>query len=179
MRMVQGDGHCGESLVGLVSRRRKNSGGTASTSQTPLAERKKVCPAWCMAAASTTKMTGLPRRPHLGGGVAIRAEVNVLTRHFSQALFQDRLLIVPGRTVEEQGRGLSRFELQIDLDAMALVGADLGSGFVEGKPLLIVGLHHLIQLGSGNREALLRHAASNSSTDTQPPGSSARPSRSG
>ena len=39
----------------------KNSAGTESVNQTPLADKKKTTPCWCILPASTSRMTGLPR----------------------------------------------------------------------------------------------------------------------
>ena len=56
--------------------------------------------------------------------------------------------------IEQLGR-LPLLQLQVHLDAVPLVGTDHLARYVEGEPLLVVGLDALDQFVVGDREAVL------------------------
>ena len=66
--------------------------------------------------------------------------------------------------VIEDGGGGDRFQLQIDLGTVALVGPDARPGLVEGERCLSLLGHDLVQFVAGDGEAVRAQAASRSST---------------
>ena len=117
-----------------------------------------------------------PPGPDLPGRLHVLRQVDVVPLPLVQALGQDRRQEAFHRAVEEHFGGLPLLQVQVHLDAVALVGPDQVAGLVEGEPPLVVGLDALDELVVGDGEAVRSAAASRSSTGTQPPGWRVRPS---
>jgi uncharacterized phosphosugar-binding protein len=86
------------------------------------------------------------------GRLYVGREVDVMPGHLLQTVALDQVGGA-GRSavVEVRRRGLGG-ELEVDVDAVALVRTDPLAGFVEGKALLIVVGDDLLQLLAGERE---------------------------
>ncbi len=138
------------------ARRRRNSGGTASVSQTPLALTRKTWPARCIAPASNARTTGRPAGADPGGRLPVGREVDVVAGHGAKALGPDRVQGVGDRAVVEVRGRFGRRQVQVDGDGVALVGPDAVSAdaALDGEALLVVDGDGVVELGAGEREAV-------------------------
>ncbi len=82
-------------------------------------------------------------------GVDIRGQVHGMTPHGEQALVPDQAEGAFGGAVEQQRRWIGGGVAEIDLDRMALPGADRGTRFIEFEAPLIVLRHHRLELRTG------------------------------
>jgi len=71
-------------------------------------------------------------------GLGVGREVHAMARHAEQALPRDAVRGAVARAVVEDGGGFDRLKLQVDVHAVALVGADQCAGRVEREAFLIV-----------------------------------------
>ncbi len=81
-------------------------------------------------------------------GLGVGREVHAMARHAEQALPRDAVRGAVARAVVEDGGGFDRLKLQVDVHAVALVGADQGAGRVQREAIFIVPRHDLITASS-------------------------------
>lgn len=87
-----------------------------------------------------------------GGGLPVRREVHVMPVHGPQALGADRVQVAGhGPVVEVRGRS-RRGQSEVDLDRVALAGADPGP--LDREAPLVVRGHHVIELLAREPEAV-------------------------
>jgi hypothetical protein len=87
-----------------------------------------------------------------GGGLVV-AEVHVPTVHRPKAIGQDGGDVLAGGAVVQDGRRTGWHQIEIDLEAVTLVGADPVPDRIDCESLLRVLGHDLVKLFPGNREA--------------------------
>src|SRR5689334_4444032 len=94
--------------------------------------------------------------------------MHVVARHAAQALLRDAVRgPVPGAVVEKLG-WFDRLKLQVNLHAVALVGADQPTGRIECEALLIVPRHDLVQIFAADANVVAR-AGGQQVVNTYPP----------
>ena len=93
---------------------------------------------------------------HFLGGLLLFAEVYVLSAHGQQTGFSDGIERFFGCAVIQSFGRLLGPQTQVDLDAVALVGPDAQTIIAERKPLLVVGVHHLLECLVADVPALSR-----------------------
>ena len=110
-------------------------------SQTPLTDKKNLKPWPCILPASTWRMTGLPRlAPTLPSRFHVLGQMDVVPFAFLQAFCHDRGEKPFHRAVVQDIGRLFLFQLQVYLDAVALIGPDEVAGVIEGESFLVVRL---------------------------------------
>jgi len=91
--------------------------------------------------------------------VQVRGQVHVMSVAPRQALAQNGLAKARRGAVEQQVGWCHGRQVQVDLDAVALVGANAQAVFAERITLLVAGGDDFMQLGAGNRTASRRELA--------------------
>ena len=91
------------------------------------------------------------------GGADVGREMDVGALAADEALFADRLDEARDRAVVEDLRRLSLLEAEIDLDGVALIGAQLRA--FEGEALLVAGRDDFFEIGERDRFAARGQAA--------------------
>jgi hypothetical protein len=87
-------------------------------------------------------------------GFDVGREVDVVAGHFLEAISHDRIEESSGGAMVEDGRRLGRLQLQVNRDAVALVGTDKDPCGVEGETLLVVARYHFLKLGPGDGHSI-------------------------
>ena len=87
-------------------------------------------------------------------GLEIGREMDVMTLALDQALGADRVDKPIDRAVIEDRRWRRGRERELDLDRVALIGADARAVFGQREPLLVAGRDDLIELGARERRAV-------------------------
>ena len=87
-------------------------------------------------------------------GLDIGRQVDVMTRAFDQALVADAREEAIDRAVIERRRRCGRRELELDVDRMALVGANARAVFGQREPLLVAGRDDLVELSARDPRAV-------------------------
>src|SRR4051794_13979475 len=82
--------------------------------------------------------------------------MDVMASPALQTVAQDRLDASRARAMEQQIGRRRRREAEVDLDAVALVGADPRAGVVEAQAALVVARDDLAQIVGGDGEAVRR-----------------------
>src|SRR5262249_14186202 len=89
------------------------------------------------------------------GGNDVARQMHVMPLHLTQAGAQDRLdIAVPGAVIQLLRR-LELFELEVHVDAVALVGADARAALVEGEALLVARGDDEVKIRARNADAVL------------------------